>query len=73
MEAALGLFLMYWFHQWGFLRGRYKVAAFCFGCLYWFHQWGIPDRSCRFYLFLAGAVGKRQGICESPIPLQHLS
>ena len=40
--------------------------------LYWLHQWGIPHRMCRFYLLLAGAVGKRQGISipyPSPTPL----
>ena len=48
------------------------VAAFCFGFSFWLHQWGIPYRSCRFYLLLAGAVGKRQGISipyPSPTPL----
>ena len=37
-----------------------------------FHQCGIPHRMCRFYLLLAGAVGKRQGIAipyPSPTPL----
>ena len=50
----------------------YKGAAFCCGCLYWFHQWRIPRHTCRFYLLLAGAVGKRQGIAipyPSPTPL----
>ena len=48
------------------------VAAFCFGFSFWLHQWGIPYRFCRFYLLLAGAVGKRQGISipyPSPTPL----
>ena len=50
----------------------YKEAAVGLGCLYWLHQWGIPYRYCRFYLLLAGAVGKRQGISipyPSPTPL----
>ena len=48
------------------------VATFCFGFSFWLHQGGIPHRSCRFYLLLAGAVGKRQGISipyPSPTPL----
>ena len=50
----------------------YKEAAVGLGCLYWLHQWGIPYRYCRFYMLLAGAVGKRQGIAipyPSPTPL----
>ena len=53
-------------------RGRYKEAAVGLWGLYWLHQWGIPHRMCRFYWFLAGAVGKRQGISipyPSPTPL----
>ena len=50
-----------------------KVTALGLWVLYWLHQWGIPRHTCRFYWLLAGAVEERQGICESPIPLQHLS
>ena len=48
------------------------VATFGFGFSFWLHQGGIPHRMCRFYLLLAGAVGKRQGIAipyPSPTPL----
>ena len=48
------------------------VAAFGFGFSFWLHQGRIPHRFCRFYLLLAGAVGKRQGISipyPSPTPL----
>ena len=40
--------------------------------LFFFLPWRIPHRFCRFYLLLAGAVGKRQGISipyPSPTPL----
>ena len=49
-----------------------KESAFGLWGLYWLHQCGIPHRMCRFYLLLAGAVGKRQGIAipyPSPTPL----
>ena len=52
--------------------GNEVVATFCFGFSFWLHQGGIPHRMCRFYLLLAGAVGKRQGIAipyPSPTPL----
>ena len=80
--TALGLWVLYWLHQWGIprhtcrfyllLAEAYKEAAFGLWGLYWLHQWGIPYRYCRFYLLLAGAVGKRQGISipyPSPTPL----
>ena len=50
----------------------YKETAIGLGCLFWLHQCGIPRHTCRFYLLLAGAVGKRQGISipyPSPTPL----
>ena len=50
----------------------YKETAFGFWILFWLHQGGIPRHTCRFYLLLAGAVGKRQGIAipyPSPTPL----
>ena len=50
----------------------YKEAAIGLCRLFWLHQWGIPHHTCRFYLLLAGAVGKRQGISipyPSPTPL----
>ena len=49
-----------------------KVTALGLWVLYWLHQCGIPHRMCRFYLLLAEAVGKRQGISipyPSPTPL----
>ena len=52
--------------------GNEVVAAFGFGFSFWLHQGRIPHRFCRFYLLLAGAVGKRQGISipyPSPTPL----
>ena len=48
------------------------VAAFCFCCLFWLHQRGISRHTCRFYLLLAGAVGKRQGIFD-PLSLSNTS
>ena len=50
----------------------YKETALFLGLSFWLHQWGIPHHMCRFYLLLAGAVGKRQGISipyPSPTPL----
>ena len=50
----------------------YKETALFLGLSFWLHQCGIPHRTCRFYLLLAGAVGKRQGISipyPSPTPL----
>ena len=50
----------------------YKETAFGLYRFFLFHQWGIPHCMCRFYLLLAGAVGKRQGISipyPSPTPL----
>ena len=50
----------------------YMVSMLGLYRFYWLHQWGIPYRYCRFYLLLAGAVGKRQGIAipyPSPTPL----
>ena len=50
----------------------YKETALGFWILFWLHQGGIPRHTCRFYLLLAGAVGKRQGISipyPSPTPL----
>ena len=52
--------------------GNEVVAAFGLFLMYWLHQGRIPHRMCRFYLLLAGAVGKRQGIAipyPSPTPL----
>ena len=52
--------------------GNEVVAAFGFGFSFWLHQGGIPHRMGRFYLLLAGAGGKRQGIAlayPSPTPL----
>ena len=50
----------------------YKETALFLGLSFWLHQGGIPHHMCRFYLLLAGAVGKRQGISipyPSPTPL----
>ena len=50
----------------------YKESTFGFWILFWLHQGRIPRHTCRFHLFLAGAVGKRQGISipyPSPTPL----
>ena len=52
----------------GVIRKLRLAYVVCLGFL----QCGIPHRSCRFYLLLAGAVGKRQGISipyPSPTPL----
>ena len=53
-------------------RGRIRKLRFALGVCIGFSQCGIPHRTCRFYLLLAGAVGKRQGISipyPSPTPL----
>ena len=50
----------------------YKETAFGFWILFWLHQGGIPRHTCRFYLLLAGAVGKRQGIFD-PLSLSNTS
>ena len=50
----------------------YKETALFLGLSFWLHQGRIPRCMCRFYLLLAGAVGKRQGIAipyPSPTPL----
>ena len=49
-----------------------KVCCVFPGLSFWLHQCGIPHRMCRFYLLLAGAVGKRQGIFD-PLSLSNTS
>ena len=66
MVAAFGFGCLYWLHQWGVLRGRYKVAAAGFGFSFWLHQGRIPHRYCRFHCCLAAHQRTRKKDSAEP-------